>query len=63
MQLYGSLTAHETILRLTNDFGQGVESFNHHGKFVELNKRAREAADIVKKEFVVRYFCITFLDC
>lgn len=49
----GAFTVWEGITKLRNLFGQGIEGFDGNNGFVELDKRAIEAAEIIDKKFLV----------
>ena len=55
MKLFGALTIHESVDHLRNYFALGVEGFDQKNIFVELDKRAMEAADMMEENFMVSY--------
>lgn len=55
----GAFTVWEGITKLRTLFGRGIEGFDFNDGFVQLNKRAIEAAEIMDKNFLVSDFqCI-----
>ena len=55
----GAFTVHEGITELQRLFAQGIVSFDSAGKFVELNRRAEEAAELMSAKYLVS----SFIDC
>lgn len=53
----GAFTVWEGITHLQSLFSRGIESFDSSGKFVELDKRAKEAAAIMETNYVVSTKC------
>lgn len=49
----GAFTVWEGIMHLQSIFSWGVESFDLSGKFVELEKCAKEAAEIMETKYMV----------
>jgi hypothetical protein len=49
----GAFTVWEGITKLRTLFGRGIEGFDNNNGFVELDKRAKEAADIIDLKFLV----------
>lgn len=60
----GAFTVWHGITKLQTLFSRGIESFDSHGSFIELEKRAREAAKIMDENYVVSVhdYC-SFLFC
>lgn len=52
----GAFTVHEGITQLQMLFALGIDSFDGAGKFVELERRAKEAAELMSAEYLVSSF-------